>query len=45
MAFHALHGSAAAVVCTYDPRLGAVVTASHVKDIKEGTIFDLSPPE
>ena len=45
MAFHALHGSAASAVCTYDPRLGAVVTASHVKDIKEGTIFDLSPPE
>lgn len=44
MALHALHGSAAAAVCTYDPRLGAVVVASHVKDLSEGQVLDLTPP-
>jgi CRISPR-associated protein Csx3 len=29
MAFHELHGSAAGAVAVFDPRLGAVVVASH----------------
>jgi hypothetical protein len=29
MALHKLHGSPAAAVAFYDPRLGAVVVASH----------------
>ena len=44
IAFHALHGSAAAAVCTYDPKLGAVVVASHVKDLHDGIILDVTPP-
>lgn len=45
MAFHMLHGSAAAAVAGYDPRLGAVIVASHTPDIKEGQILDVAPPE
>ena len=35
MAFHKLHGLAAAVA-VYDPRLGAVVVASHTTEYCEG---------
>ena len=38
MAFHQAHGSAAAVVATYDPRLGAVVVASHSPDYRDGDV-------
>jgi CRISPR-associated protein Csx3 len=41
MAFHKLHGSAAAAVAAYDPRLGAVVIASHHPDYREGQIIDV----
>ena len=44
MAFHRLHGQAAAVA-TYDPRLGAVVVASHTAKYWEGEILDVAPPE
>ena len=43
MAFHKLHGSAAATVAVYDPRLGAVIVASHHPDFQEGQILDVSP--
>jgi len=32
------HGSAASVVATYDPRLGAVVVASHSPDYRDGDV-------
>ena len=44
MAFHKLHGSAAGVVAVYDPRLGAVVVASHVPGFAEGQVIDVTPP-
>jgi len=44
MAFHRLHGSAAAAVAVYDPRLGAVIVASHHPDFREGQILDVQPP-
>lgn len=39
MAFHMAHGSAAGAVATYDPRLGAVVVASHIPNLKDGDIL------
>ncbi|MBA4159490.1 MAG: CRISPR-associated protein Csx3 [Gemmatimonadetes bacterium] len=44
LAFHRLHGSAAGAVAVYDPRLGAVVVASHVTGYTEGQVLDLEPP-
>lgn len=44
MAFHAAHGSAAAAVATYDPRLGAVVVASHHPDYRDGQVVDVQWP-
>lgn len=44
-AFHRLHGSPAAAVAVYDPRLGAVVVASHTPEIKEGSILDVTVPD
>jgi CRISPR-associated protein Csx3 len=41
MAFHIAHGSAASVVCTYDPRIGAVVVASHHPDYVDGDVIDM----
>ena len=41
MAFHKLHGSAAAAVAVYDPRIGAVVVASHHPDYHAGQIIDV----
>lgn len=45
MALHRLHGSPAGAVAFYDPRLGAVVVASHHPDWREGQIIDVTPPE
>ena len=42
-AFHRLHGSPAGAVAVFDPRLGAVVVASHTPGFKEGQVLDLSP--
>ncbi len=44
VAFHKLHGSPAGAVAVYDPRLGAVVVASHSPQFAEGQVIDLSPP-
>ncbi|MDR0521904.1 MAG: CRISPR-associated protein Csx3 [Planctomycetaceae bacterium] len=40
-AFHKLHGSPAAAVAVYDPRLGAVVVASHSPKFTEGEVIDV----
>lgn len=45
MALHHLHGSAAAAVAVYDPRLGAVVVMSHHTAFHEGQVIDVTPPE
>lgn len=44
MAFHLLHGSAAAAVAVYDPRIGAVVVASLNPGFREGQIPDVDLP-
>jgi len=44
-AFHRLHGSRAGAIAVYDPRLGAVVVASHSPDYKDGQVIDITPPE
>ncbi len=44
MALHLLHGSPAAAVAFYDPRLGAVVVASHSRDWKVGQVVDVTMP-
>lgn len=44
MAFHALHGSPAGAIAVFDPRLGAVVTATHVKQYRTGQVVEW-PPE
>jgi CRISPR-associated protein Csx3 len=44
MAFHALHGSPASAIAVYDPRLGAVVVASHHPDYREGQVIDVTLP-
>jgi CRISPR-associated protein Csx3 len=43
-AFHRLHGSPAGAIAVYDPRLGAVVVASHRPEYREGQVLDLTPP-
>jgi len=43
MALHRLHGSAAAAVAVYDPRLGAVIVASHHPAYREGQLIDVPP--
>lgn len=45
MALHRLHGSPAAAVAVYDPRLGAVVVASHSPQFTEGQVIDMQLPE
>jgi CRISPR-associated protein Csx3 len=44
MALHLLHGSPAAAVAVYDPRLGAVIVASHHPDIQVGTVLPVEAP-
>jgi CRISPR-associated protein Csx3 len=44
MAFHRLHGSAAGAVAVYDPRLGAVVVASHHPNWREGQVIEVELP-
>lgn len=43
MALHRLHGSPAAAVAVFDPRLGAVVVASHSPRFVEGQVIDFEP--
>jgi CRISPR-associated protein Csx3 len=45
LAFHAAHGSPAAAVATYDPRLGAVVVASHSPQYTSGQLVDVVWPD
>lgn len=44
MALHRVHGSPAGAVATYDPRLGAVVVATHSPEYKEGQVIDVAWP-
>ena len=44
MALHLLHGSPAAAVAFYDPRLGAVVVASHNQQWTVGQVVDVTLP-
>ncbi len=44
LAFHWLHGSPAGAIAVYDPRLGAVVVASHRPEYHDGDILDVTPP-
>ena len=45
MAQHLLHGSPAAAIAVYDPRLGAVVVASHSPDYRVGDTYDVQPDQ
>lgn len=42
MAMHRLHGSAAGAIAVYDPRLGAIVVASHNPAWREGDVVKKS---
>jgi CRISPR-associated protein Csx3 len=42
MALHALHASPAAAIAFYDPRLGAVVVASHSPQWTVGQVVDVT---
>jgi len=42
MALHLLHGSPAAAIAFYDPRLGAVVVASHNTKWSAGDVIDIN---
>ena len=44
LAFHRLHGSPAAAIAVFDPRLGAVVVASHHPNWRDGQVIDVDPP-
>ncbi len=44
MAFHRLHGSPAGAIAAFDPRLGAVVIASHHPNWLEGQVIDVKIP-
>jgi CRISPR-associated protein Csx3 len=44
MALHLLHGSPAAAVAFYDPRLGAVVVATHSREWQVGQVVDVTIP-
>ncbi|MGH7743857.1 MAG: CRISPR-associated ring nuclease Crn3/Csx3 [Candidatus Dormibacteria bacterium] len=43
VAFHRLHGSPAGAIAVCDPRLGAVIVASHHPDWQEGQVIEVSP--
>ena len=45
MALHILHGSPAAAIAFYDPRLGAVVVASHSPSFTLGQVIDVTIPD
>lgn len=44
MALHLLHGSPAAAIAFYDPKLGAVVVASHIQEWVVGDVIDVTLP-
>jgi len=45
IALHRLHGSPAGAIAIYDPRLGAVVVASHRPEFRAAQVIDLQPPD
>ena len=45
MALHLLHGSPAAAIAFYDPRLGAVIVASHNPSFTIGQVVEVTIPE
>lgn len=44
MACHEFHGSPAAAVATYDPRLGAVIVFTHHPTFAMGDVLDVEAP-
>lgn len=42
MAFHELHGSPAAAIAVFDPRLGAVIVASHTPELQTGEVLAIA---
>ena len=42
MALHLLHASPAAAIAFYDPRLGAVVVATHSREWQVGQVIDVT---
>jgi len=44
LALHRLHGSPAGAIAFFDPRLGAVIVASHTPDYRPGQVIDVTPP-
>ncbi|ABK14433.1 MAG: CRISPR-associated ring nuclease Crn3/Csx3 [Methanothrix sp.] len=44
LALHRLHGSPAGAIAVFDPRLGAVVVASHTPAYRPGQVVDVTPP-
>lgn len=44
IALHLLHGSPAAAIAFYDPKLGAVVVASHSQRWSVGEVVDITIP-
>jgi len=44
MAFHRLHGSPAGAIAVFDPRLGAVIVASHHPNWRKGQVIDVGSP-
>ncbi len=44
MALHLLHGSPAAAIAFYDPKLGAVIVASHNSSFTQGQVIDVTIP-
>ena len=44
MAFHAVHGSPATAIAVFDPRLGAVIVASHSPEYQEGEVLNVEWP-
>jgi CRISPR-associated protein Csx3 len=42
MALHLLHGSPAAAIAFYDPKIGAVVVATHSQKWNVGEVIDIS---
>jgi CRISPR-associated protein Csx3 len=44
LAFHRLHGSPAGAIAVFDPRLGAVIVASHHPDWRERQVLDVDLP-
>ena len=44
MALHLLHGSPAAAIAFYDPRLGAVIVANHSPSFTLGQVINITIP-